>query len=94
MERAENRSEEAPKVVDFAEYKERRERERRKQLAQDALDALALLTDAQLEAAVFLNDPNDAERLDVVRFFLQELARRDEERALAVFRRWKNGEKA
>lgn len=51
-----------------------------------------MLTDEQFERAVFAISPTDKEKIDVARFFLQELSRRDEANALAVFRRWKNGE--
>lgn len=36
--------------------------------------------------------PTDEDKLDVARFFLQELHRRNESNALSVFRRWKHGE--
>lgn len=47
----------------------------------DILEAVQMLTDEQLERAIFTISPTDAEKLDVARFFLQEL-----------FRRWKCGE--
>lgn len=58
----------------------------------DILEAVQMLTDEQLERAIFTISPTDAEKLDVARFFLQELHRRDESNALSVFRRWKRGE--
>lgn len=54
----------------------------------DLLDAVAMLTDDQVEAAVFSIPADDARRAEVARFFLQELFRRDQPRALDVFRRW------
>ena len=49
---------------------------------------LEMLTDEQLEAAVFSIDPNDAQKADIARFFLQELAKRDKSRAVEILRRW------
>ena len=57
---------------------------------QDIFDAVAMLTDEQIEAAIFCISPSDSEKIDVARFFLQELSRRDEKYALDVYRRWKN----
>lgn len=69
-----------------------REQEQRRQGAADILETVEMLTDEQLERAIFTINPTDAENLDVARFFLQELSRRDEQNALSVFRRWKRGE--
>lgn len=69
-----------------------REQEQRCQGAADILETVEMLTDEQLERAIFTISPTDAEKLDVARFFLQELSRRDEQNALSVFRRWKRGE--
>ena len=52
-------------------------------------DAVALLTEDQLEKAILSIPYTDTARADVARFLLQELARRDMPRALAVSRRWK-----
>nr|DAQ00588.1 MAG TPA: Large polyvalent protein associated domain 25 [Caudoviricetes sp.] len=69
-----------------------REQEQRRQGAADILETVEMLTDEQLERAIFTISPTDKEKIDVARFFLQELSRRDEANALAVFRRWKNGD--
>lgn len=68
------------------------EQEQARQDFADILESVQMLTDEQLERAVFAISPTDKEKIDVARFFLQELHRRDEENALAVFRRWKRGE--
>lgn len=54
-------------------------------------DAVSLLTEDQLERAILAIPYTDKARADVARFLLQELARRDMTRALAVSRRWKAG---
>ena len=80
------------------EYKRRKaeqaqqEQEQARQRFADILESVQMLTDEQLERAVFAISPTDKEKIDVARFFLQELSRRDEANALAVFRRWKRGE--
>lgn len=80
------------------EYKRRKaeqaqqEQEQARQDFADILESVQMLTDEQLERAVFAISPTDKEKIDVARFFLQELHRRDEANALAVFRRWKRGE--
>lgn len=80
------------------EYKRRKaeqaqqEQEQARQDFADILESVQMLTDEQLERAIFTISPNDAEKLDVARFFLQELHRRNETNALSVFRRWKRGE--
>lgn len=68
------------------------EQEQARQDFADILESVQMLTDEQLERAVFAISPTDKEKIDVARFFLQELHRRDEANALAVFRRWKRGE--
>jgi spore germination protein GerM len=68
------------------------EQEQARQDFADILESVQMLTDEQIERAVFAISPTDTEKLDVARFFLQELRRRDEANALAVFRRWKRGE--
>ena len=55
---------------------------------EETLAMLEMLTDEQLEAAVFSIDPNDAQKADIARFFLQELAKRDKSHAVEVLRRW------
>lgn len=81
----------APGVTDLLAYRKKKEQEAAKKGMQDILDAVGMLTDDQVEEAVFHVDPEDKANADVARFFLQELARRDESLALDVFRRWKNG---
>ena len=67
-------------------------RERRQQITiQNLYDEVSMLTDNQLEAAIFRIDPNDTSKADAARFFFQELARRNENRAIDVMRRWKHG---
>lgn len=68
------------------------EQEQARQSFDDILESVQMLTDEQLERAIFTISPTDAEKLDVARFFLQELHRRNESNALSVFRRWKHGE--
>lgn len=68
------------------------EQEQARQDFADILESVQMLTDEQLERAVFAISPTDKEKIDVARFFLQELSRRDEQNALSVFRRWKRGE--
>ena len=85
----------APGVIDLLEYRKKQEQQKKEQVresVQDMYDAVAMLTDEQIEAAVFCIDPEDKEKIDVARFFLQELTRRDEKRALEVFRRWRGKE--
>jgi hypothetical protein len=80
------------------EYKRRKaeqaqqEQEQARQDFADILESVQMLTDEQIERVIFAISPTDKEKIDVARFFLQELSRRDEANALAVFRRWKNGD--
>lgn len=78
-------------VTDLLEYRRKQQEEQNRQIWQRIQDEVALLTDDQIEAAVFCVDPNDPAKLDVARYFLQELHKRDENRAIEVFRRWKCG---
>lgn len=55
---------------------------------EETLAMLEMLTDEQLEAAIFSIDPNDKENADVARFFFQQLAKRDKSHAVDVLRRW------
>lgn len=55
---------------------------------EETLAMLEMLTDEQLEAAVFSINPNDAQKADIARIFLQQLAKRDKSRAVDVLRRW------
>lgn len=70
--------------------KEKREAQAREEW-DNILDAVAMLTDKQIENVIFSIDPQDGEKKDVARFFLQELSRRDEAHALEVFREWTKG---
>lgn len=78
----------------LAEYQRQKAEQERQKLAEirDIMDAVEMLTDEQVESVIFAISPHDKEKLDVARFFLQELRRRDEANALSVFRRWKRGE--
>ena len=85
----------APEIVkvELAPWAAAALEKRQRKAEQDAaeiLEMVEMLTDEQVEAAIFEIDPHDAQKLDVARFFLQELQRRDEGKALEVFRRWKN----
>lgn len=55
---------------------------------EETLAMLEMLTDEQLEAAIFSIDPNDTENADIARFFFQQLAKRDKSHAVDVLRRW------
>lgn len=68
-----------------------RERFQREQLNRQ-LEMLEFLTDAQLSAAVLMIPNDDPQKADVARFFLQELSKRDEQKALDTLRAWKRGE--
>ena len=52
----------------------------------DVFEAVHILTDDQIEAVILERKPGECD--DIVRFFLQELFRRNEKNALDVFRRW------
>ena len=85
----------APAVINLLEHRKKQEQIKKEQVNEtlrNMYDAVAMLTDEQIEAAVFCVDPHDKEKIDVARFFLQELTRRDEKRALEVFRRWRESE--
>ena len=75
----------APWIKELAQQK----REQARQEADDILDTVELLTDEQLEAAVFAVKHGTEHADDIARFFLQELARRDKSKALEVWKRWK-----
>ena len=82
----------APGVVDFMSYKKRMEQQKREQVEKDWADLFAMvgmLTDEQLESAIMCVDPNDEQRVDVARFFFQELNSRDTTKAVEVFKKWK-----
>lgn len=85
----------APWLEEYKRRKAEQAQQEQEQARQDfagILESVQMLTDEQLERAVFAISPTDKEKIDVARFFLQELHRRDEANALAVFRRWKRGE--
>lgn len=84
--------------VSLAPWFEKAVRERQKaaeeakrEEVQNIMDAVEMLTDQQLAAAVLHVPVDDAEKADVARFFLQALARRDEKKALSVFKAWRSG---
>lgn len=54
----------------------------------DIYEAVQILTDDQIEAVILDRKPGKDD--DIVRFFLQELFRRNEKNALDVFRRWQS----
>ena len=86
--------------VDFApwlaEYNRRRAEQRAaedqaaRERFEETLAMLEMLTDEQLEAAIFSIDPNDAENADIARFFFQQLAKRNKSHAVEVLRRWQS----
>lgn len=81
----------SPYVIDFVKAKKAAEQEKAKQEIEEIFAMAAMLTDEQIESAIFAVNPNDETKKDVARFFLQELARRDLKRAIDVFNRWKAG---
>lgn len=83
----------APWLDDYARRKaEQRaaEDQAARERFEETLAMLEMLTDEQLEAAIFSIDPNDAENADIARFFFQQLAKRDKSRAVEVLRRWQS----
>lgn len=78
-------------VAPWLEEYNKAKKERAKQDAAEILDMVQMLTDDQLENAIMANPYDDAERRDVARFFLQELARRDRQKALEIFQKWMRG---
>lgn len=79
------------KTIDFAAARKKKAEEQAKLQYDDILAAVGFLTDEQIEEAIMLCDPKDKDKLDVARFFLQEMMRRDEKRAIEVFKRWQAG---
>lgn len=71
----------------FIQALEQHHEQQRREM-QEIFDAVEMLTDDQLEEAVLSISPDDTQRLDVARFFLQKLMLRDRTRALEVFKRW------
>lgn len=78
-------------VAPWLEEYNKAKKARAKQDAAEILDMVQMLTDDQLEDAILANPYDDAERRDVARFFLQELARRDRPKALEIFQKWIKG---
>lgn len=80
----------------LAEYNRRKAEQRAaedqaaRESFEETLAMLEMLTDEQLEAAIFSIDPNDAENADIARFFFQQLAKRDKSHAVDVLRRWQS----
>lgn len=52
---------------------------------------VSMLTDEQIESAVERLDRDDPHADDMARFFIQELYRRDKEKALETWQRWQTG---
>lgn len=82
----------APWFEKAVRERQKSEEEAKREEVQNIMGAVEMLTDEQLAAAVLHVPVDDAEKADVARFFLQALARRDEKKALSVFRMWKSGE--
>lgn len=80
----------------LAEYNRRKAEQRAaedqaaRERFEETLAMLEMLTDEQLEAAIFSIDPNDAQKGDIARFFFQQLAKRDKSHAVEVLRRWQS----
>ena len=81
----------APWLAEYQRQKAEQEQQKLDEI-RDIMDAVEMLTDEQVESVIFGISPHDKEKLDVARFFLQELRRRDEAHALDVFRRWKQAQ--
>lgn len=81
----------APWLAEYQRQKAEQEQQKLDEV-RDIMDAVEMLTDEQVESVIFSISPSDKEKLDVARFFLQELHRRDEAHALEVFRRWKQAQ--
>lgn len=81
----------APWLEDAVRERQEAVERAKQEEAQNIMDAVEMLTDDQLAAAVLHVPNSDREKADVARFFLQALARRDEKKALSVFRAWRSG---
>lgn len=64
---------------------------RREEVKNDIFTAVKMLTDDQIISAVAMQDPKNDSQRDVAKFFIQELYKRDEKKALDVFQKWENG---
>lgn len=71
-----------------------RRRERAERATNEIFSLAEMLSEEQLTAAVLRVDRNDPGAEDVARFFCQELLKRDKEKAVEVWKRWKAGESA
>ena len=78
----------APGVIDLLAYRKKQEQEQRRAEVERVACEVAMLTDDQLEAAVMCVDPEDKSKTDVARYFLQELSKRDADRAIEVYKKW------
>lgn len=69
-----------------------RRREKAKQETDEIFSLAEMLTDEQLVAAVLRVDRTEPGADDVARFFLQELMKRDKQKAVDTWFRWKSGQ--
>lgn len=81
----------APGVLDFLAIRRKRQEEEAKEKMDEIRAMVQMLTDEQLIACIFKVDPKDAGKLDIARFFMQELYRRDEGKAIQVWTKWMTG---
>lgn len=71
-----------------------RRRERAERETNELFSLAEMLSDEQLSAAVLRVDRTDPHAEDIARFFCQELLKRDKQKAVDVWKRWKKGETA
>jgi hypothetical protein len=69
-----------------------RRRERAERETNEIVSMVEMLSDEQLTAAIFRLDRTDPSVEDIARFFCQELLKRNKEKAVEVWKRWKAGE--
>lgn len=81
----------APWLSDYVRARQKASEEAKREAAENIMAVVEMLTDQQLAAAVLHVPSDDPGKLDVARFFLQALARRDEKKALSVFKAWRSG---
>lgn len=81
----------APWFEEAVKARQKAAAEARREEVKNIMDTVEMLTDTQLAAAVLQVPNDDASKADVARFFLQALARRDEKKALSVFKAWRSG---
>lgn len=82
--------------VTFAPWLQKAMQRREQQARHESVDVFSMvemLTEEQLEAAIMRLDHTDPQDVGVAQFFAQELMRRDREKAVDVWKRWKCGEK-